>query len=84
MMTPATPEPPRCCLFNVKTATVALGIFHVVSYGTEREDRERETRKERQRCNLHRRCHRWRSQDFSVYPERKNNDFTGMDKRRRR
>ncbi|XP_012426032.4 lysosomal-associated transmembrane protein 5 isoform X1 [Taeniopygia guttata] len=24
------PEPPRCCCFNIKTATVALGIFHMV------------------------------------------------------
>lgn len=83
MTAPVTPEPPKCCLFNIKTATVTLGIFHVVSYETEREDRERETRKERQRCNLRRRCHRCRSQDFSVSPKRKTNDSTGMDKRRR-
>ncbi|KAM9532906.1 LOW QUALITY PROTEIN: lysosomal-associated transmembrane protein 5 [Guaruba guarouba] len=25
-----TTEPPRCCFFNITTATVALGIFHVV------------------------------------------------------
>ncbi|XP_054251363.1 lysosomal-associated transmembrane protein 5 [Indicator indicator] len=25
-----TTEPPRCCFFNIKTATVALGIFHMV------------------------------------------------------
>ncbi|KAL9824931.1 lysosomal-associated transmembrane protein 5 isoform 2-T2 [Geothlypis trichas] len=30
-MTPQTPpEPPKCCCFNIKTATVALGIFHMV------------------------------------------------------
>lgn len=30
-MTPQTPpEPPRCCCLNIKTATVALGIFHMV------------------------------------------------------
>ncbi|KAM7029317.1 lysosomal-associated transmembrane protein 5 isoform 1-T1 [Acridotheres tristis] len=30
-MTPqAPPEPPKCCCFNIKTATVALGIFHMV------------------------------------------------------
>uniref|UniRef100_A0A8C5UD87 Uncharacterized protein n=1 Tax=Malurus cyaneus samueli TaxID=2593467 RepID=A0A8C5UD87_9PASS len=30
-MAPQTPpEPPRCCCFNVKTTTVALGIFHMV------------------------------------------------------
>lgn len=33
-MTPqAPPEPPKCCCFNIKTATVALGIFHMVSPG---------------------------------------------------
>lgn len=33
-MTPRTPpEPPKCCCFNIKTATVALGIFHMVSSG---------------------------------------------------
>ncbi|KAM6296006.1 lysosomal-associated transmembrane protein 5 [Aegotheles albertisi] len=25
-----TPDPPKCCCFNIKTATVALGIFHMV------------------------------------------------------
>nr|XP_009486761.1 PREDICTED: lysosomal-associated transmembrane protein 5 isoform X2 [Pelecanus crispus] len=25
-----TTEPPKCCCFNIKTATVALGIFHMV------------------------------------------------------
>ncbi|XP_058675765.1 lysosomal-associated transmembrane protein 5 isoform X2 [Ammospiza nelsoni] len=30
-MSPQTPpEPPKCCCFNIKTATVALGIFHMV------------------------------------------------------
>ncbi|XP_064491474.1 lysosomal-associated transmembrane protein 5 isoform X1 [Pseudopipra pipra] len=30
-MTPQTPpEPPKCCFFSIKTATVALGIFHMV------------------------------------------------------
>ncbi|XP_050182193.1 lysosomal-associated transmembrane protein 5 isoform X2 [Myiozetetes cayanensis] len=30
-MTPqAPPEPPKCCFFSIKTATVALGIFHMV------------------------------------------------------
>ncbi|XP_056365360.1 lysosomal-associated transmembrane protein 5 isoform X3 [Oenanthe melanoleuca] len=30
-MTPQTPpEPPKCCCFSIKTATVALGIFHMV------------------------------------------------------
>lgn len=30
-MAPQTPpEPPKCCCFNIKTATVALGIFHMV------------------------------------------------------
>ncbi|XP_023796689.1 lysosomal-associated transmembrane protein 5 [Cyanistes caeruleus] len=30
-MTPQTPpEPPKCCCFNIKTATVTLGIFHMV------------------------------------------------------
>ncbi|XP_032566155.1 lysosomal-associated transmembrane protein 5 [Chiroxiphia lanceolata] len=30
-MTPQTsPEPPKCCFFSIKTATVALGIFHLV------------------------------------------------------
>lgn len=33
-------EPPRCCFFNITTATVALGIFHMVSYRMERGDRE--------------------------------------------
>ncbi|XP_062365095.1 lysosomal-associated transmembrane protein 5 isoform X2 [Cinclus cinclus] len=26
----APPEPPKCCCFNIKTVTVALGIFHMV------------------------------------------------------
>ncbi|KAM6045201.1 PREDICTED: lysosomal-associated transmembrane protein 5 [Chlamydotis macqueenii] len=30
MTAQTTPEPPRCCFFNIKTATVALGIFHMV------------------------------------------------------
>ncbi|XP_064028587.1 lysosomal-associated transmembrane protein 5 isoform X1 [Pogoniulus pusillus] len=25
-----TTQPPKCCFFNIKTATVALGIFHMV------------------------------------------------------
>ncbi|KAM4757896.1 lysosomal-associated transmembrane protein 5 isoform 2-T2 [Cyanocitta cristata] len=30
-MTPQSPpEPPKCCCLNIKTATVALGIFHMV------------------------------------------------------
>ncbi|XP_033375541.1 lysosomal-associated transmembrane protein 5 [Parus major] len=30
-MTPQTPpEPPKCCCFNIKTATATLGIFHMV------------------------------------------------------
>jgi len=41
-----TTEPPRCCFFNIKTATIALGIFHMVSYRTERGDGERETRRD--------------------------------------
>ncbi|XP_074018242.1 lysosomal-associated transmembrane protein 5 [Numenius arquata] len=30
MTAQSPPEPPRCCFFNIKTATVALGIFHMV------------------------------------------------------
>ncbi|XP_009959741.1 PREDICTED: lysosomal-associated transmembrane protein 5 isoform X2 [Leptosomus discolor] len=30
MTAQTTTEPPKCCFFNIKTATVALGIFHVV------------------------------------------------------
>lgn len=45
-MTPqSSPEPPKCCCFNIKTATVALGIFHMVSpgpgMGTGREEKQR-------------------------------------------
>lgn len=80
MTAQTTTEPPKCCFFNIKTATVALGIFHMVSYRTERGDRESDTRKERQRCNLCRRCNYCRSQgfltvDFSVFPKEKNQLF---------
>ncbi|XP_069731512.1 lysosomal-associated transmembrane protein 5 [Phaenicophaeus curvirostris] len=30
MTTQTTTEPPKCCFFNIKTATVVLGIFHMV------------------------------------------------------
>ncbi|XP_013810585.1 lysosomal-associated transmembrane protein 5 isoform X1 [Apteryx mantelli] len=30
MTAQTTTEPPKCCCFNIKTATVALGIFHMV------------------------------------------------------
>ncbi|XP_029895609.1 lysosomal-associated transmembrane protein 5 isoform X2 [Aquila chrysaetos chrysaetos] len=30
MTAQTTTEPPKCCFFNIKTATVALGIFHMV------------------------------------------------------
>uniref|UniRef100_A0A8C4J3H9 Lysosomal protein transmembrane 5 n=1 Tax=Dromaius novaehollandiae TaxID=8790 RepID=A0A8C4J3H9_DRONO len=30
MTVQTTTEPPKCCCFNIKTATVALGIFHMV------------------------------------------------------
>lgn len=80
MTAQTTTEPPKCCFFNIKTATVALGIFHMVSYRTERGNRESDTRKERQRCNLCRRCNYCRSQgfltvDFSVFPKEKNQLF---------
>ncbi|KAM8795975.1 lysosomal-associated transmembrane protein 5 [Eudromia elegans] len=30
MSVPRTTEPPKCCCFNTKMATVALGVFHMV------------------------------------------------------
>lgn len=44
-MTPQTsPQPPKCCCFNIKTATVALGIFHMVSVGPGRGTGRQESR----------------------------------------
>lgn len=56
----------------------------MVSYRMEKGDRE--TRRQRQRCDLCRRYNCCRSQgflavDFSVLQRDKNNDLRGMDKR---
>lgn len=77
-MTPQSPpEPPKCCCLNIKTATVALGIFHMVSSGSGRGDWDRETGKQRGNLSRKHSCCGSRGSltlECSLFPKGKPND----------